>query len=180
MSSHLFQFPRGLRKSGTLRRISEAQLYYPLLVLDGAHESSRLTPFGYYIRGHMLSQWKFHALRVSLCRCFIHKSLARRPARQLRASLGIMLPSLNNQRLHLIGLIYSDSRSPVMRSNFLSNSKIEKYVLLYAICTTNTASKSFPFEYSVLKLDFSILGIKSREFTKVCKALYFIFCLEQL
>lgn len=161
MSSHLFQFARGLRKSGTLRRISEAELY-PLLILGGAHESSRLTPFGYYIRGHMLSQWKFHALCVStspLCTRLIHKSLARRPARQLGASLGIMLPSLNNQRLHLIGLIYSDSRSCVQtffRIRTVENWKICLSSLRYPY--NQHSFKEFPFEYSVLKLDFSILA----------------------
>lgn len=54
--------------------------------------------------------------------------------------------------------------------------KIEKYVsLLYAIRTTNIASKSFPLNTAFSNSTFLYLQIKSREFRKVYKPLYFIF-----
>lgn len=117
----------------------------------------------------------------SLRRRLIHKSLAWHPARQLRASLGIMLPSLNNQRLRLIRLIYNDSRPPVICSKFLSNSnswklKNTSYPLYIRTTEFLDALKSFLLNIAFLSLTFPHFE------SKVYKVFYVILylCLEQL
>lgn len=104
----------------------------------------------------------------SLCKRLIHKSLAWHPARQLRASLGIMLPSLNNQRLRLIefNLQRFTATCHTFKVSF-EQLEIEKYILsVYQFF--QRCFKEFPSEYSLLT------SFESK-FTKVYKVFCVIF-----